>query len=205
MNASPRQTIFLIRHTAPAVERGICYGQSDVGLKESFLEEAETIKPFLPEISCQIFSSPLLRCRKLAQQLFPSDPVYLEPALMEIHCGDWELKNWDHIPKGEMDPWMKDFVRIRMPGGESYVDLFSRVTQFFNSITYSGRDAIIFTHGGVIRSILSYITQTSLTDSFSIFSLHYSCVVKLTGFGKAFRHEILSNPPQSKEKHRPEA
>ncbi|TAH03053.1 MAG: hypothetical protein EAZ16_08610 [Sphingobacteriales bacterium] len=33
--------------------------------------------------------------------------------------------------------------------------------------------AVIVTHGGVIRSILSFITNTQLADSFKVFKLHY--------------------------------
>ncbi len=37
-------TIYLIRHTKVAVKPGICYGQSDVGLADSFNKEAKIIQ-----------------------------------------------------------------------------------------------------------------------------------------------------------------
>ena len=33
------RSIYLVRHTAPAVSRGICYGQSDIDVMESFYDE----------------------------------------------------------------------------------------------------------------------------------------------------------------------
>jgi alpha-ribazole phosphatase len=45
--------IFLIRHTTPAVAKGICYGQTDLDITESFVEEAEAIRGHLPSgITC---------------------------------------------------------------------------------------------------------------------------------------------------------
>ena len=35
--------IYLVRHTAVDVPRGICYGQSDVPLKETFVHEAADV------------------------------------------------------------------------------------------------------------------------------------------------------------------
>ena len=112
---------------------------------------------------------------------------------MEIHCGQWEMKKWDAIPKEEIDPWMSDFVRVSIPGGESYIDLYARVTRCFDGIVEKNSGAAIITHGGVIRSILSHITKTSLTDSFKIFSLHYGCVVYITAVDNSLLHKILFN------------
>ena len=41
--------IYLIRHTTPNIEKGICYGQADLDITETFLEEVEAIKPHLPQ------------------------------------------------------------------------------------------------------------------------------------------------------------
>jgi alpha-ribazole phosphatase len=196
-------TLYLIRHTAPAVSRGICYGQSDIDVLESFYDEAAIIKTCLPATIEHIHSSPLIRCKKLAEHLFPGTDILLHEALMEINCGQWELKAWNDIPKNEIDPWMNDFVHTGIPGGESYIELYERVMNCFNRIMTNDTDAVIITHGGVIRSILSHITHTPLPDSFTRFSLHYGCVVKITGNEKELRYEIISNIPTPKETHKP--
>jgi len=197
------RSIYLIRHTAPAVSRGICYGQSDIDVLESFHDEAAIIKQYLPSSIKQVNSSPLIRCRKLAEHLFPDHEILLDEALMEINCGEWELRAWNDIPKNEIDPWMNDFVRISIPGGESYIDLYERVRNSFLNIAATNADTAIVTHGGVIRSILSHITKTPLPDSFNRFSLHYGCVVKISGNDHELRYEMLSNIPTPKETHKP--
>jgi alpha-ribazole phosphatase len=196
--------IFLIRHTTPAVEKGVCYGQTDLDVTDSFHEEAMIITRHLPDNIVQVYSSPLQRCKKLAEHLFAAKPVELQKDLMELNCGKWEMQKWDDIPRHEIDPWMKDFVTVRTPDGESYIDLHERVTAQFEKITQQKESAAIVAHGGVIRSILSHITGTALGDSFNRFKLHYGCVVKISFQNDDVVHTVLSNnPPEEKEQHKP--
>jgi alpha-ribazole phosphatase len=113
------------------------------------------------------------------------------------------MLRWDDIPKEVIDPWMKDFVNVTIPGGESFVVLFSRVSRCFEEILATGKKAAIVAHGGVIRSILAHITNTPLKDSFGAFSLHYGCVVRLDVTAHGIQHEILSNISAVQEQHRP--
>ncbi|MBO9634269.1 MAG: alpha-ribazole phosphatase [Chitinophagaceae bacterium] len=196
-------SIYLIRHTAPLIEKGTCYGQADIDVKESFLDEASIIKTVIPTEFRGVWTSPLQRCRKLAEHLFPEMPLKLEPRLKEIDCGEWELQKWDDIPSEIIDPWMKDYVNIRIPGGENYIDLYDRVVESFQEIAAGETPVAIVTHGGVIRSILSHITGTSLQDSFGAFAIHYGSVIRISRQGNGFAHEVLSNIITSKEQHKP--
>lgn len=196
--------IHLIRHTTPAVEKGICYGQTDLDVTNSFLEEAQNISQHITQFNYQrVISSPLQRCAKLAQQLFPQKNILFENSIMEINCGNWEMQHWDEIPKSELDPWMKDFVNTRIPNGESYVDIYERVTNFFNSLETSLYPTALVTHGGVIRSILSHITETPLEKSFEAFSIRYGCVVQLKLENNKWSYTTIHNPIFEKEQHHP--
>jgi len=196
--------LFLIRHTTPLVAKGTCYGQTDLDVTASFEEEAAIIRNYLPETIDRVYSSPLQRCSKLARHLFPGhEPVFF-PELMELHCGEWEMLPWDEIPKAVIDPWMNDFVQVAVPGGESYIDLYKRVTACFQSIVSQEHTAAaIVAHGGVLRSILAHITQTPLKDSFSVFPLHYGCVAKISDSDGRLIHTMLSNIPTPPEQHKP--
>jgi len=195
--------IYLVRHTAPDVAKGICYGQADIDVTATFLTEAAIIKKYLPENIATVYSSPLKRCKKLAEHLFVGHTIQLHDDLKEINCGQWELKVWDDIPKAVIDPWMKDFVTVRIPDGESYEDLYHRVKNVFLYMQQKATPAIIVAHGGVIRSILSYITNTPLKDSFTAFTLHYGCVIKISSINDTLQHEVLSNIVHEKETHKP--
>jgi alpha-ribazole phosphatase len=198
--------IYLIRHTTPLVAKGICYGQTDLDVTESFEEEAAVIGESLPAAFGAVYSSPLRRCSMLAERLFPNAPVLLRESLMEVHCGEWEMRKWDELPKEETEPWMADFVNIRIPGGESYIDLHERVNRCWEEIVGAAGDApvAVVAHGGVIRSILAGLTGTPLIDSFKAFSLHYGCVIRVQPAAGGWEHTVLSNrAPAEKEQHKP--
>jgi alpha-ribazole phosphatase len=200
--------IYLIRHTTPAVARGICYGQTDLDVTGSFHEEAELIRQHLPADIGLLYSSPLKRCTLLAQKLFPDRQVHLKKELMEIHCGEWEMRAWDELPPEEVNPWMADFVRVRIPGGESYLDLHQRVTRCWETIRHdqTAGDITVIAHGGVLRSILSGINDTPLIESFATYLLYYGCVIRLFETEGRWRHEVLLNQaPAEKEQHKPKA
>jgi alpha-ribazole phosphatase len=196
-------SIYLIRHTTPLIEKGLCYGQLDIDVTGSFEEEAEQIQHALPDDIGQVYSSPLVRCHKLASYLFPSHTINLEPDLMELACGEWEGVHWDAIPAEVIDPWMKDFVNVCIPGGESYIQMHSRVTQCFNRIIEGPKPVAIVTHGGVIRSILAHITQTPLVDSFGAFKISYGCVMQLQASPAGLIYETLHHITTEKEQHKP--
>jgi alpha-ribazole phosphatase len=200
------ESIYLIRHTTPAVAKGICYGQTDLDVTESFADEAAVIRQHLPAGIVSVYSSPLQRCARLARLLFPDLTPHLMDDLMEVDCGQWEMRGWDELPREEIDPWMTDFVQVRIPGGESYLDLHRRVTQSWEKIRRikAAGDAAVVAHGGVIRSILSGISGTPLIDSFKVFSLHYGCVIRIFEEGDRPSYEILSNQaPVEREQHKP--
>ena len=196
--------IYLIRHTTPLVEKGICYGQTDLDITESFEAEAQAISASLPNHIEQVFSSPLQRCSKLANQLFPSHEISLHPELMELNCGEWEMQYWDAIPKPQIQPWMDDFIHVVVPGGESYLQLHQRVITKFLEISSTGKTSAIVGHGGVLRSILAHITGIELKASFSAFQLHYGAVVKIVPTELGYEYALLHNiTPSTKEQHRP--
>ncbi|HET6254061.1 MAG TPA: alpha-ribazole phosphatase family protein [Puia sp.] len=200
--------IYLIRHTTPAVARGMCYGQTDLDVTASFHEEAGLIRRHLPGDIASVYSSPLRRCTLLADELYPGRPLRLMGELMEIHCGEWEMRAWDELPPEDVNPWMADFVRVRIPGGESYLDLHERVTRCWDAIRLdqAAGDIAVIAHGGVLRSILSGINGTPLIDSFKAYSLHYGCVVRLFESGGRWQYEVLWNQaPAEKEQHKPKA
>jgi alpha-ribazole phosphatase len=192
-------SIYLVRHTTPLVAKGICYGHADIDVTESFAAEAAIIKRVVPENAEQVYSSPLVRCRKLAEHLYPAHSISWEPDLRELNCGEWELQHWDALPREVIDPWMNDFVNVCIPGGESYVQLHERVIKCFERMAASPRPVVAVMHGGVIRSILAHLTNTPLKDSFGKFKPHYGCVIKVDGT----EYQFLSNIPTEKEQHKP--
>ncbi|MES2894207.1 MAG: alpha-ribazole phosphatase [Bacteroidota bacterium] len=195
--------IYLVRHTTPAVEKGTCYGQADLDVTESFHSEAEIIKQVVPDTVKAVYASPLKRCTLLAEHLYSDYPIRLCEELKEIDCGDWEMRLWDDIPKEQLKPWMDDLANVPTLNGESYTDLYNRVSRMFDHIHQQELPAVIVAHGGVIRSILSHVTSTAVVDSFKLFSYSYGCVIRLVKNDGHWNMEVLSNIPREKEMHKP--
>ncbi len=175
--------IYLVRHTRPLIGEGICYGQTDVDVDmESYEQTAIQILNILPEKAAVIYSSPLIRCSKLAQYMqkkkYPAVNIVYSHLLKEMDFGDWENKKWDDIHRQDLHKWMNDFVDTQVPGGESFIELHARTQVFLQEITHLNFPfLIIVTHAGVIRSILSHTRSTSLKDAFTI-DCTYGSVIK---------------------------
>ncbi len=170
--------IYLIRHTTPAIEKGICYGQSDLDIADTFTSEVTEIHKKIPlqEIS-NIYCSPLKRCKLLAETF--DIPIIFDHRLKELNFGDWELKAWNDIHPSELNPWMKDFVHAQVPNGESYVTLQKRILDFYDSLDhYAHEKIVIVTHAGPMRALLSHIRRVALKDSFNI-KIQYGEVIKI--------------------------
>ena len=182
--------IYLIRHTKPDIAEGICYGQSDLHVADTFIEEAKKIGNSLHGEFDRFYSSPLIRCHQLAEILEQGTPV-IEPRLKEMNFGQWEMQSWDKIPKSELCPWMKDFVNRRVPDGESMAQLVSRVKAWYGELLSTGAiRVLVVTHAGPIRVILSLINGTPIEDAFKLYKPHFGEVISLdrpTEKGRLFR------------------
>lgn len=162
--------IYLVRHTTPLVDKGICYGQTDLEVASSFAIESKKIKEQLPiEIKdYKIYSSPLKRCKTLASYL-STNQYTIDHRLIEINFGDWEMKKWDEIPLEEIQPWYDDYVNIRTKNGESLLDVYHRTTAFLNDLKAQNQSKVILvTHAGVMRTLYGAIANVSLDHIFDL-------------------------------------
>lgn len=172
--------IYLIRHTTPNVEKGTAYGQTDLDVVETFNQEMLAVRQALPEAFQEIpfLSSPLQRCRKLAEALEPKE-LKLEERIKEINMGDWEMKLWKDIEGEVMQRWMKNFTTTPTPNGESYEDLAARAYQVWDEIHQEKLEKIaLVTHFGIIQSILSKVLHIPLEKSFRL-QVEYGGVIHI--------------------------
>lgn len=147
----------MIRHTAPDVAPGICYGRLDVGLRPSCANEFDPIAAKLPEVEA-VWTSPLARCRVLAERIAGSNrtrPV-VDPRWSELDFGRWEGKPWHEIDRKESDPWANDYWNVAPPGGETYRQLNERVAGALWDMTVQAAQRVaVISHAGPIRAALA--------------------------------------------------
>ncbi len=159
--------IYVIRHTQVA-SKGLCYGQSDVVLAESFLEEAEAIRAELPTDFDRVYSSPTERCRQLSEALNLGTVEY-ERKLMEMNFGDWEGKAWNELDQESLNIWMNDFVNTQPPNAESLSIVYKRVATFMEHLRKEKFSKVLLvTHAGVIRCLWAYLLGVPLHNIFKL-------------------------------------
>ncbi|MBC3927510.1 histidine phosphatase family protein [Undibacterium sp. CY21W] len=147
--------LHLIRHTRPIIEPGICYGQSDVAVTSSdCMSLAASLKPRW-SAHVPVYSSPLQRCTRLADLLHPTPLI--DPRIMELNFGHWEMQAWEQISRSEVDAWAADVVHYRPGQQENLVQMAERVSAFLGDLHAAAEpEAVIVCHAGVIKMIAAW-------------------------------------------------
>lgn len=146
--------IHLLRHIEPDFEKGVCYGQLDVPIPSNYKEIHKSIIESLPNDYDAVFSSPLTRCRLLAEQI--SNNVIFDDRLKEVNFGNWEGKRWDNINQTDLNKWMENYIELAPPNGESLQDLVNRFSNFIIHLQSQNiKKVLIVTHAGIIRSAMN--------------------------------------------------
>ena len=139
-----------MRHPAPDIAPGVCYGRLDVDLSAAGVAALAPMRATLTATGiARIVSSPARRCLRLAQTL-TADAI-VDPRLQELDFGTWEGKLWDDVPRAALDSWAADPLGFAPPGGERGADLIARVRLACAALREAGQDCIVITHGGPLR------------------------------------------------------
>ncbi|WP_437544680.1 histidine phosphatase family protein [Sorangium sp. So ce367] len=169
--------LIAFRH-APVALSGVCYGRLDVAAALPPEAAAAAIERALHELCVRpgvVFSSPLSRCALPAAELAArlGVPRAIDDRLLEISYGAWEGRAFADIERD--DPaayaaWLDGWERVGPPGGESALDVESRVRSFWREIVAPrgvdvadvpadadvasrARPPLLVAHAGVLRAL----------------------------------------------------
>lgn len=147
--------IVLVRHPAPLIAPGLCYGRLDLPLHPDADIDRLVHDPRLAG-SAQVWTSPSRRCRAVAERIADelAVPLTADARLIELDFGAWEGKAWDDIPRSDLDRWAADPLGFRAPGGESGAELIERVTEFCAGLT---QDCVVVSHGGPLKVVAAWL------------------------------------------------
>jgi alpha-ribazole phosphatase len=154
--------LYLVRHPRPDVADGTCYGRSDLPLAADPAPVADALRALLPA-GLPLYSSPLARCRALAELLHPQ-PRFDE-RLRELDFGAWEMQAWDAIDRAALDAWAADPLHFRPPGGEAVADLRRRIRDFLDELA---EDAVLVAHAGVMKLCVAELAGVPATEWFAM-------------------------------------
>ncbi|ORU01199.1 Alpha-ribazole-5'-phosphate phosphatase [Anaerovibrio sp. JC8] len=182
---------YLIRH---GESEGNChggyYGRTDTLLteegKRQACERAAELTKLLKGRTGErltIFSSPLQRAFKTAcileEQLAVPCNIEVLPDLTEINFGAWEGLAYEDIQRDypeECARWHADWINFSFPEGESFRQFYDRIEGCWQilkkKIEASDSDAVVVSHGGVLKVIKLIDEQRPMEDFWKLkFSL----------------------------------
>lgn len=150
--------IDFVRHTSLQVTPDLCYGQTDIQVNDTFLEEAEEVRQKLEGSRYDmVFTSPLSRASKLCEYCGYGVQAVTDPRVMERNFGEWELRDWTEVNElAQNHPdstlYLDHLGQIVPPGGETVEDMLRRVHEFITDVQLERyRRVLVFCHGGVIN------------------------------------------------------
>lgn len=168
----------MIRHPPPDVAAGLCYGRTDLPLLGDVSVWVQRLGAATTGIaSC--YTSPLQRCRRLAEALHPAPQA--DPRLMEMDFGTWEMQPWNAIPRAGLDAWAADPLGFAPPGGESVTQMQARLLDFLAERTEE--QLLLVTHGGVIK-LLWGLAHGEPPEVWQARRFDYGCRVELDWPGR---------------------
>lgn len=179
------QKITLIRHakTKDNAEKRFS-GKME---SEVLLTQEEIRKILLPKISLsdmgRIYSSPSKRAIFTAQAF--SDEIAIDDQMREIDFGLFDGMTLEEIYEKypeEFDIWASSKHEYRFPQGDRIKDFYERVSNgLLNIIDRSDKNENItlFTHGGVIQSLISFLLVKS-NDLFWNFKIENCSVTRFS-------------------------
>ncbi|MDR2388597.1 MAG: alpha-ribazole phosphatase [Tannerellaceae bacterium] len=172
--------ITLIRHTSVNVPPGVCYGQTDVPLRDNTFEKeaSEVARKLEKKCFDQVFTSPLSRCVRLADYCGYPHAV-ADDRLKELNFGEWEMCAFREINDPHLQKWFDDYFNVPTPGGESFRMLLERLARFFDELKSAPyRQVGIFAHGGILTCAQLYAGNIRREEAFS-FVFPYGSVIHM--------------------------
>jgi phosphoserine phosphatase len=157
--------LIIVRHGESEWNRiGRYQGQADAPLSSLGTSQAEALAGRLQRESFHaIFTSPLQRAARTAEAIaryHPDVPCTHEPALMEIHHGDWQGLYSNDVHEryaAGLREWRQYPTRSQFPNGESFSNILKRVLDCKERLVeqYADQTVLVSTHDVVVKILVA--------------------------------------------------
>lgn len=172
-------TLYFCRHgeTEANVEKRFQGRTRDTALTPKGEQQAQAIADILKDdvaefASLAYVASPLPRARKTMQIIrtdlaLPPDGFTTDDRLMEIDLGQWDgLTDAEAraLDPAKFDERGNDKWNVRVPGGENYEDVATRISSFVQGLT---ADTFAVSHGAatrILRGLFADLTWKQMSD-----------------------------------------
>ena len=149
--------LWTIRHTKPYNPNDVCYGRLDFDVSPTFEDESDGALKALIGAGAKptrLFTSPLLRCLRLAEKAEKATGLTMEKRdeIIEMNFGTWEGQKLTAVPREEMKAWANDLRGYKFKDGECFYDIDRRVQSLLDTLDDDG-EFLWITHAGVIAAL----------------------------------------------------
>ncbi len=152
--------IYVIRHGLTELNKQkVLNSIIDEPLAREGIEQVRVIASRIPKSVTHIYSSPLIRTRQTAEIINArlKRLTSFHKELREIHMGALAGKSWHLMDSGEELKHKHRSIQFdyRPHGGESAEDVKKRIISLLKKLkaNHGSHEALIVTHGGVIRTL----------------------------------------------------
>lgn len=156
--------VYLIRHGQTAWNaEARAQGHSDIELDQEGQDQAEALAKAYRGRLAKVFSSDLKRASVTANALGCPN-TWLDARLRERAFGEWEgLTFRDFHTMLPREPHAE--LSFRPPGGESFQDVWARISPFVESLQDEEEHLAIVSHGGTCSLLLAQLLRGTLHTS----------------------------------------
>jgi len=162
--------IYIVRHgeTEENIKKTY-YGEIDCELTAKGIKQAELVRRKLKHINFdKVFCSEKKRAKDTLKRIYEGEEFIVDSRLNERNFGIFEGKSYKQLQdlfKLEYDDWTKDWKQYSIENGESFEEVYHRVKSFMEELKRESVDNILIcTHGGIIRTIYTYILEGCLDN-----------------------------------------
>ncbi len=200
-----------VRHAPVTANQGRMYGASDPPCELGDSESFAALAAHLPAGAVWV-TSHLRRARDTAAEILKFATGDAPPAahLVEPAFGEQNFGAWQGTPYGEVDriagkpPHRFWFTtpEHRPPDGESYLDLYARVTLAIDRLTaeHGGCDIVAVAHGGSIRAAIAHALGLDAEGAFAFVTANLSVTrldrVESADPGAAWQAHYINRAPR---------
>lgn len=190
--------LYLIRHGESVGNLNhLMFGHSDHPLTENGILQAEDVRNKLgySDIT-HCYSSTLKRASHTADICFceKTVPITYTDALREQYMGLWEDMTFDELQEKyptELRAMMTNWAENPPVGGETFDEVYCRVTAYVDEIISRGEDAAIVAHNGPLSMIVVYLLGLDKKSVDNFYFLHGCYTVISIGDGYMKKHNSL--------------
>lgn len=145
-------------------------GTSDIELSEAGILQARKLALSLKDSAIgAIHASPLKRAQQTAEIInaFHGRKIEIHPELIEMDMGEFEGLSFREIMARESEflkRWIADPASVRMPCGETLLELQDRACTAIQRIVDREDNALVVSHNFTIAVILCHLRNISLSE-----------------------------------------